>query len=993
MATYLQSVTDFIPQLQPFQPDLNFYGNVMQTKQTQYDTNWQALNKMYGQYYHADLTRDGNIAKKDNYLKQIEFNLKRVSQLDLSLEQNVTQATQIFKPFYEDKSLVKDMAWTKNFNNQMNRAEIFKLSSDEKDRAQYWETGVREMQYLKDEFKTATESEAMNFSNVEYTPYVNTIERAQKVAKESGLSVESVDFSRDGRWIVKTKNGEQLIEPLQKLFEAQLGSDPAIQAVYKTQAFVDRKDYAYSNAAQFGGDKNKAEMKYLENSFNILKEKSTARYKALQAQSKLYDSKIADIEKQIKDGDASPEAAQALSQYKMNKDINDKVLARSEQEQKDLNGGQSSTATTSNGFVNPYGDIKSLRWKVDNGMASLLMQKDLDEAANIFAFKDAKQDIDANPYAVLADKHKYSMQQIAARNQGIQDAARIRNQGERKNKLDEARIKAGTHVLDEQTGEVVAIEAFEKTYVEPNDKGTATDQINLRTTNDRIAIMQTNNVAIPYLTNTVALMERLIIDGKMTRKEASQILSYSKEPNVTLEKFNDKLNKYGTGWVRKGIGANDLNKIKVRMNAWLNQNGQLSTLTGEEYKAFRKSAMDMGDYINYLNVEKDWRKVSSKEAEAELKRQGFKYADFLYDEKGNLRTEAEFYAVLSKQGKISLSEAKGNMNQSKIYNIMSPNIARVVAAGSPVTGAVVSGIIDSANPNINYNEMVAAANKAYTTGKVKQALPGLDKFGTLDGTGKFTPGITATWVNPKAHTKSTAYFGELLFDLNKFDWGGTDKNRVSFLGTSKNAFDNSKDYNNKGKALLDQIRAEMSRPGSTKMGNFRVGVSPIAAGSMNKAAIVIYPDANWLKQYVYKYDPEKGKKTSTGMISETEYDAIMQNGISYITNASNMTNSMYKSAFQSPLQSYVDYNESYTYTDPTNSNYSFTIAKSNIGTGDYMTTLKFPVWNPEENKYEIESITDNMSVYGSNLEEARYSAIDIFDHYKQLNKQIYNGRY
>ena len=78
MATYLQGVTDYIPQFQPFQPDLNFYGNVMQTKQTQYDTNWKSLNKMYGQYYHADLTRDGNVSKKDNYLKQIEFNLKRV---------------------------------------------------------------------------------------------------------------------------------------------------------------------------------------------------------------------------------------------------------------------------------------------------------------------------------------------------------------------------------------------------------------------------------------------------------------------------------------------------------------------------------------------------------------------------------------------------------------------------------------------------------------------------------------------------------------------------------------------------------------------------------------------------------------------------------------------------------------------------------------------------------------------------------------------------
>ena len=58
MATYLQGVTDFIPQVQPFQPDLNFYGGLMQTKQNQYDQNWNSLNKMYGQYFYADLTRD-----------------------------------------------------------------------------------------------------------------------------------------------------------------------------------------------------------------------------------------------------------------------------------------------------------------------------------------------------------------------------------------------------------------------------------------------------------------------------------------------------------------------------------------------------------------------------------------------------------------------------------------------------------------------------------------------------------------------------------------------------------------------------------------------------------------------------------------------------------------------------------------------------------------------------------------------------------------------
>jgi hypothetical protein len=37
MATYIQGVTDYIPDYQPFQPDLNFYASYLQTKQNQYD--------------------------------------------------------------------------------------------------------------------------------------------------------------------------------------------------------------------------------------------------------------------------------------------------------------------------------------------------------------------------------------------------------------------------------------------------------------------------------------------------------------------------------------------------------------------------------------------------------------------------------------------------------------------------------------------------------------------------------------------------------------------------------------------------------------------------------------------------------------------------------------------------------------------------------------------------------------------------------------------
>jgi hypothetical protein len=956
----------------------------MQTKQTQYDTNWKALNKMYGQYYHSDLTRDDNVAKKDNYLKQIEFNLQRVSQLDLSLEQNVDQATQIFKPFYEDKGLMKDMAYTKNYMNNVSYGEGLKNAYDQKQRDQYWADGIAELQFKRQEFKEASAEDAMSMESVEYTPYVNTVAKAQEVAKEAGLSIESVDFSKDGKWIVKTKNGEQLIEPLQKLFEARLGSDPGIQAVYKTQSYVNRKNYAESNAAQFNGDKNAAEMKYLETNYNMLKAQNVARYQGLKAQSASYDAKIQDLEKQVKNGTASPEAQAALQQYKMNKDINDQVLARAENEQKELSTGQS-TETTTTGFINPYGDIKSLRYKVDNGMASILMQKDLDEAANIFAFKDAKQDIDANPYAVLADKHRYSMQEVAARNAGLANAARIRNEGERKNKIDEYKLKAGTHYVNEETGEIVPVEALNETYIETNTKGASTDKRNLKTDSRMINRLQTETVAKPYLSNTLLLMKRLVEQGDMTQEEASKILAYGKNPKITISKFDAKLNKYGSEWLRSEVGANDLQAINKRMNTWISQNGELSGLSDQDYVNYQKASAKFGDYTNYLKADADWRKTTSYEVEKDLRRKGFKYVDYLYDNKGNLRSKPEFYDALLKAGKITKEDAK----TGKTYKPQERGFLNSIGPGNWLDMALESSGFYGAS--VDYDELVAEAGKTYTSGRIKKAPPGFAKLANMEGTGKFSPGVTTTWVNPKAHgTKSSAWMGEVFNDLNKLDWGATDKNRVSFGGITKSSYDIiGGTRNDQGRALFDAIKAEMNNP-KTKMGNFRLGVAPVATGSLNKAAIIIYPDGEWLKKQV-----KSGKEgTGAGLITASEYDKIMKNGISYITNSSDMTNSLYTNAFQSPLASYVDYYEKYSYSDPSNPNYKFTISKNKLGGGgDYSVTTGFPLWNPTEGKYEYQKVTDNITTYGTNLEDARDMLINQFSLTKEQNKLLYNGNW
>lgn len=412
MGTYLQGVQSIIPSIQPHDNGLNMVANVLQLKQNQYDTNYKSLNKMYGQFYYADLTREDNAQRRDNTVQQIDFDLKRIAGLDLSSEQNTQQAMQIFKPFYEDGALMKDMAYTKNFNNTLGSAQGLLKSDDEKTRGQYWDDGIKELQYRREEFKNAAPEEAMGMNSPVYTPYVNAKEKAQKLAKDTGLSVEKTSLSNDGKWVIKKKNGELLIEPLANLFESQLGSDPAVQAVYKTQAYVNRKDFAYGEADKYGGVKQ-AEMKYLEDGYGKLKTLAEKRHEEKQSNSKIYAKQIEDIESQIKQHGSDPLLERELAQYRDAKTTNDVLLDKLGTQVKQFNSAYSSSGNTSTGqFVNPYQDVDQLRRVVDGSMADTLLNDDLMDAAYSLAKTDAKEDWKENPYAILDIKHAQQISEI-----------------------------------------------------------------------------------------------------------------------------------------------------------------------------------------------------------------------------------------------------------------------------------------------------------------------------------------------------------------------------------------------------------------------------------------------------------------------------------------------------------------------------------------------------------------------------------------------------
>jgi len=1023
MATY--TAATFIPQLQPYQPDLNLYANLIQNKQTQYDSNWKSLNKVYGQYFYADLTREDNAKKKDYLLNQINFNVGRLAGLDLSLQQNVSQATQVFKPFYEDKGLMKDMAWTKNYNSQVGTAQALQGSADEKRRAEFWDTGLRQLQYKRDEFKEVTADKAMGFENVMYTPYVNVQEKAFDLAKQYG-DIKTVKWSEDGRYMITKTNGEPLEEPLQHLFEANLGNDAQVQAIYQTQSYVNRKDYTYSNAAQFGGDKNAAEMKYLENNFNILRAQSEKRYKNIEASAGVYDSKIKDLETQIKNGTASPNAKNILAAYTEGRDINNSVLERAKKDYDSMSSGESKTATTSTGFKNPYGDIESLRYKVDNGMASLLMQKDLDEAAHSLALRNSSEEYKADPYAVMEQKQRYALQ-----------LADYKSKLQRKNDLDAAKIEAGTHYEDEE-GNVVSVESQNIVTTEQNDKGNVTDVVNLKEKSREISNMTKQEYLDPFFNSSFAIIGKALQDGKMSQKTAAYILGYSKDKKITAQEFINKYDKHGDSWLRKYVGEDGIKSIHNRMNTWVSKNRELSLFNDngqrtQDYVNFVNGSVKANDYMLYLKSDQKFRKDSAKSVEKSLTKEGYNSAYLLYDNEGNLRSKKEYNELLLKNKKLSPEDLKaynGYLEFKKIQSLKGSADDKVNEALKKIPGVSAigwlrqgMGKLDSAaawlgiketyntydpkvNPRVskilegyNYDELVGKAGKKYSDSNIVKVLPARLSLGPIDkGTGLFTVGSSAITVNPKGMSAGKAHFGEAINALNNFDWGGADV--FTFGNLTKDNYDKAKGIQSsraaQGQRLLSDLMLDFEKAqqkgGKTKLSQFKLKVSPIAGGSSKLSSVTIVPNKEWLDQYL-----STNKETPDNLLTASEYKSAMTNGLTFIMNSSKLNNlTMYKQSYTSPMASYIETFKKYELNDIGGDPMKrYVVTPNTYGTGDYVTTVYYPQYDPNTGETKQAHTTVNTGLQGGLLESNRDQMINWLmqndDQINYLHNNYYQG--
>ena len=267
MATYINGVTDYIPQIQPFRPDYNFLGNILQTRQTRYDAAKKQVSELYGSLLNSPLSRDGNIKRRDEFFKVIDNDIKKISGLDLSLQQNVDQAENVFKGFYEDKHMVSDMIKTRNHRNELEKGENSKNCYDQdKCGGLYNDLSIRKLQYKMEEYKALSDDEAYNFDMGSYDPLYIWQKDAIKEAKASGMSVTKDKIS--GAYIVRDKNGKLLENGLYNLFDELYSNDPRVAANYDTKAYVTRKEGVKALLPKYNNDEKEAQRAYITEAMN-----------------------------------------------------------------------------------------------------------------------------------------------------------------------------------------------------------------------------------------------------------------------------------------------------------------------------------------------------------------------------------------------------------------------------------------------------------------------------------------------------------------------------------------------------------------------------------------------------------------------------------------------------------------------------------------------------------------------------------------------------
>tara|TARA_R110000737_G_scaffold106219_2_gene139114 strand:+ start:3331 stop:6744 length:3414 start_codon:yes stop_codon:yes gene_type:complete len=257
MATYVPGSETYLPDIKPFTPDYKFLSAVLGQRQDKYNTNWQATNDIYNKVIYADISREDTNSQREQFANNLAPNLEKIAGLDLSMRENVQAAKSVFQPFLQNDLIMKDMAVTANYRDQMALAERYKNSPDADTRKLWHRDGVVALQYKMESFMNDSADQALNFRSPDYVPEANIMALSEEILGEMKpplkLKVDHFGVNSDGSvntdWIVTDVNGEKLVGPALQIIRNQLQQDPRVVDSYQVKAYVASMDFGKAKQA------------------------------------------------------------------------------------------------------------------------------------------------------------------------------------------------------------------------------------------------------------------------------------------------------------------------------------------------------------------------------------------------------------------------------------------------------------------------------------------------------------------------------------------------------------------------------------------------------------------------------------------------------------------------------------------------------------------------------------------------------------------------
>ena len=270
MASYIDNIFENarIQDVQPFVPDWGFLSQGQAQLSDIQKKNFASFATKYNSIIDANLTREDNIAVRDQYKRDAETLIHKITGMDLTDPRNVAAADGVFQPLVDNKLYIRDIMNTRMIEDAKRKAYAQATSLNPAERDLYNENSIKQMDYFLQDFANAPMSEAVNMQAPAYLPGINLEKMALNFFNRQQYEVE---FEQDtGAWLIKTKGGQLVEANLQAGLMAEFMQDPLVRQNIALQSAMEKRDYVEENLPRFNGDRSLAENAYYKDRFSGL---------------------------------------------------------------------------------------------------------------------------------------------------------------------------------------------------------------------------------------------------------------------------------------------------------------------------------------------------------------------------------------------------------------------------------------------------------------------------------------------------------------------------------------------------------------------------------------------------------------------------------------------------------------------------------------------------------------------------------------------------